>query len=94
MASATFRGLGEGGGEAGGVGQMVLGFEGGQPGQILRNVDQLDGKLGELWAERSGGSGLFVMPKGKDWSASEAVLQVPPPSGALFQEKLRLPTGR
>jgi type III restriction enzyme len=41
-------------------------------------------RLGELWAERSGGSCLFVMPKGKDWSAIEALLQIPPRSGALF----------
>ena len=40
--------------------------------------------LGELWAERSGGSCLFVMAKGKDWSAIEAILHAPPPSGALF----------
>jgi type III restriction enzyme len=25
--------------------------------------------LGELWAERSGGRCLFVMPKGNDWGA-------------------------
>ena len=41
-------------------------------------------KLSELWAERSGGSCLFIMPKGKDWSAIEALLQTPPPSGPLF----------
>lgn len=40
--------------------------------------------LGELWAERSGGSCLFIMPKGKDWSAIEALLQTAPPSGSLF----------
>lgn len=51
-------------------------------------------KLGELWAERSGGSCLFVMPKGKDWSAIEALLQTLPPSGSLFEEKMSLPTGR
>jgi len=44
-------------------------------------------KLGELWAERSGGSCLFIMPKGKDWSAIEALLQPPArPPATLFSE--------
>ena len=25
--------------------------------------------LGELWERRSGGKGLFIMPRGKDWEA-------------------------
>jgi hypothetical protein len=29
-------------------------------------------KVGELWAERSHGRCLFVMPKGKDWNAIHA----------------------
>jgi type III restriction enzyme len=29
-------------------------------------------KVGELWAERSHGRCLFVMPKGKDWNAIQA----------------------
>lgn len=41
-------------------------------------------RLGELWAERSGGSCLFLMVKGKDWSAIDALLQFTPPGGALF----------
>ena len=41
--------------------------------------------LGALWAERSGGSCLFIMPKGKDWAAVEALLKPSPPkNGALF----------
>lgn len=34
--------------------------------------------VGELWADRSGGRCLFVMPKGKDWKAIEAVLASKP----------------
>jgi hypothetical protein len=30
------------------------------------------------------GSCLFVMPKRKEWSAIESVLNTPPPSGTLF----------
>jgi type III restriction enzyme len=30
--------------------------------------------VGELWAERSGGRCLFIMPKGTDWSAIKAVV--------------------
>lgn len=42
-------------------------------------------RVGELWAERSGGTCLFVMPKGKDWSAIEATLNRSPEKGdALF----------
>jgi type III restriction enzyme len=26
-------------------------------------------QLGELWERRSGGKGLFIMPRGKDWAA-------------------------
>ena len=26
-------------------------------------------ELGELWELRSGGKGLFIMPRGKDWDA-------------------------
>ena len=40
--------------------------------------------LGELWAERSGGLCLFIMPKELDWSAIETLLQSPPRSGGLF----------
>jgi type III restriction enzyme len=29
-------------------------------------------QLGELWARRSGGKGLFIMPRGKDWAAEGA----------------------
>jgi hypothetical protein len=25
--------------------------------------------LGELWERRSGGTGLFIMPRGRDWEA-------------------------
>jgi type III restriction enzyme len=31
--------------------------------------------VGELWAERSNGKCIFVMPKGKDWSAIEEVIK-------------------
>jgi len=31
-------------------------------------------RLGELWALKSGGKCLFVMPKGKDWGAIKAVV--------------------
>lgn len=31
-------------------------------------------QIGELWAARSGGRCLFVMPKGPDWTAITAVL--------------------
>jgi type III restriction enzyme len=33
--------------------------------------------LGELWAERSNGRCLFIMPKGKDFEAVTAVLRKP-----------------
>jgi type III restriction enzyme len=32
-------------------------------------------RLGELWALKSGGQCLFVMPKGKDWGAIKAVVK-------------------
>jgi type III restriction enzyme len=38
--------------------------------------------LGELWAERSGGLCLFIMPKGLDWSPIEVLLQPSPRSGS------------
>ena len=46
--------------------------------------------LGERWAERSGGHCLFIMPKGPDWSAINAVLSPPSPlpikqAGSLFE---------
>jgi type III restriction enzyme len=31
-------------------------------------------KLGELWADRSNGRCLFVMPKGKDWDEIKQVI--------------------
>ncbi len=38
--------------------------------------------VGELWAERSGGQCLFVMPKGTNWSAITAVLTRSPGGGS------------
>jgi len=35
-------------------------------------------RVGDLWAERSGGQCLFVMPKGRDWQAITAILKNPP----------------
>jgi type III restriction enzyme len=32
-------------------------------------------RLGELWALKSGGRCLFVMPKGKDWEAIKATVK-------------------
>ena len=29
-------------------------------------------QLGELWERRSGGKGLFIMPRGKDWAVIRA----------------------
>ena len=34
--------------------------------------------LGDLWAERSGGLCLFIMPKGQDWQAITAAIANPP----------------
>ena len=34
-------------------------------------------EVGDLWAERSGGRCLFVMPKGKDWGAITAAVTSP-----------------
>ena len=31
--------------------------------------------IGNLWAERSNGSGIFLMPKGPDWGAIRATLE-------------------
>jgi len=36
-------------------------------------------RLGELWALKSNGTCLFVMPKGKDWGAIESAIQERPP---------------
>jgi type III restriction enzyme len=33
--------------------------------------------LGDLWMERSGGLCLFIMPKGQDWQAIEAIISTP-----------------
>lgn len=35
--------------------------------------------VGELWAERSGGLCLFIMPKGPDWQALTAIIESSPP---------------
>ena len=32
-------------------------------------------RLGELWALKSGGRCLFVMPKGKDWEAIKEIMK-------------------
>ncbi len=32
-------------------------------------------QLGELWAKRSNGGGVFIMPKGKDWDAIKSVIE-------------------
>ena len=40
--------------------------------------------VGELWAERSRGCCLFVMPKGKDWTAIASSLTKRKPDGKLF----------
>ncbi len=37
--------------------------------------------VGELWAARSGGACVFVMPKGTDWSAIDAAFNTAPPAG-------------
>jgi type III restriction enzyme len=33
-------------------------------------------ELGELWERRSGGKGLFIMPRGKDWAAVRAKIGI------------------
>jgi type III restriction enzyme len=41
--------------------------------------------VGELWAERSHGHCLFVMPKGKDWAAiKKSAVGISKPAGKLF----------
>ncbi len=42
-------------------------------GEHLWKGAEEDRDLGRLWAERSGGQCLFVMPKGKDWAAITAL---------------------
>ncbi len=42
--------------------------------------------LGELWAERSGGRGIFVMPKGPDFAAITAAIGKPAPAGPRLAE--------
>lgn len=43
-------------------------------GRHLLNADSEEKKaLGELWAERSGRAGLFVMPTGKDYATISRV---------------------
>jgi type III restriction enzyme len=32
-------------------------------------------RLGELWAFKSGGRCLFIMPKGKDWEAIKSIMK-------------------
>lgn len=48
----------------------------GQGGDRWSNDDSKEKRrLGELWAERSGGQGLFVMPNGTDRAAITAVMK-------------------
>ena len=56
---------GEGGGEAIGVGELMLGFEfGGEAGEFVIGVHKLDGKLGDVGEDFERDAGPFGAPNG------------------------------
>ena len=49
------------------------------------NDDSKDKRqVGDRWAELSGGQCLFIMPKGKDWTAIETLVKSAPQGGGLL----------